>query len=71
MTQEEFAEQVLRVSLKYAQAVEAGRENLTVASMVKLANKLRVPVARLFDAPANRRVRPGRPPKNPPGGGSR
>ena len=61
MTQEQFAEKVLRVSLKYAQAVEAGRENLTVESLVKLANKLRLPVARLFEAPETRQVRPGRP----------
>jgi transcriptional regulator with XRE-family HTH domain len=61
MTQEQFAEQVLRVSLKYCQAVEGGRENLTVMSLVRLANKIHVPVARLFDAPTTRRARPGRP----------
>ncbi len=61
MTQEQFAEKVLGVSLKYCQAVEAGRENLTVASLVRLANKLRLPVARLFEPPASRRVRTGRP----------
>jgi hypothetical protein len=65
MTQEQFAEKVLRLSLKYCQAVEAGRENLTVVSLVRLANKVRVPVARLFDAPVTRQVRPGRPRKRP------
>jgi transcriptional regulator with XRE-family HTH domain len=63
MTQEQFAEQVLGVSLKYCQAVEAGRENLTIVSLVRLANKVRAPVSRLFDPPASRKVRPGRPPK--------
>ena len=61
MTQEQFAEKVLRVSLKYTQAVEAGRENLTVESLVKMANKLRLPVARLFETPATRQVPRGRP----------
>lgn len=61
MTQEQFAEDVLGVSLKYLQAVEAGRENLTVTSLVKLANLVRVPVADLFKAPLSREVRRGRP----------
>jgi transcriptional regulator with XRE-family HTH domain len=61
LTQEQFAERVLGVSLKYCQAVEAGRENLTVASLVRLANKVRVPVAHLFKAPVSRVVRSGRP----------
>ncbi len=65
MTQEQFAERVLGVSLKYCQAVEAGRENLTIISLVRLANKLRLPFARLFDAPASRQVLPGRPRKKP------
>jgi transcriptional regulator with XRE-family HTH domain len=63
LTQEAFAESVLGVSLKYAQALEAGRENLTVESLVALANKAGVKVAWLFEAPLSRKVRRGRPPK--------
>ncbi len=66
LTQERFAETVLGVSLKYAQAIEAGRENLTVESLVKIAVKLRVPVASLFERPASTRVRRGRPKKAKP-----
>jgi transcriptional regulator with XRE-family HTH domain len=62
MTQERFAEEVLGVSLKYLQAVEAGRENLSVASLVKLSNLARVRVAELFSPPATRKVRRGREP---------
>ena len=65
MTQERFAEEVLAVSLKYLQAVEAGRENLTVVSLVKLANLARVRVADLFTAPATRAIRRGRPSTRP------
>lgn len=61
MTQERFAEEILTVSLKYLQAIEAGRENLTVASLVKLANLVRVPIAELFAPPETRVVRKGRP----------
>lgn len=63
MTQERFAEEVLGVSLKYLQAVEAGRENLSVTSLVKLANLVRVRVTELFLPPASREVRLGRPPR--------
>ena len=61
MTQERFAEEVLGMSLKYLQAVEAGRENMSVASLVKLANLVRVPVADLLSPPTTRVVRRGRP----------
>jgi transcriptional regulator with XRE-family HTH domain len=69
MTQERFAEEVLGMSLKYLQAVEAGRENLTVASLVKLANLVRIPVAELFVPPKTRAVKRGRPPLPPRGRG--
>lgn len=65
MTQERFAEEVLGMSLKYLQAVEAGRENLSVISLVKLANLVRVRVSDLFNPPATREVRRGRPPRRP------
>lgn len=63
MTQEQFAERVLGVSLKYLQRMEAGRANLTVESLVALANKTHIRVAQLFEAPTAREVRRGRPPK--------
>ena len=63
LTQERFAENVLGVSLKYLQRVEAGRENLTVESLVALANKVQARVALLFEEPANREVKRGRPPR--------
>lgn len=62
MTQEQFAENVLGVSLKYLQRIEGGSENLTLISLVKLANTIRVEVAELFSTPATREVRTGRPP---------
>lgn len=63
LTQEAFAEMMMNVSTKYLQRIEAGRENLTVESLVVLASKFRVPVRDLFDPPASRAVRLGRPPK--------
>ncbi|MBI5532154.1 MAG: helix-turn-helix transcriptional regulator [Deltaproteobacteria bacterium] len=63
-TQEAFAER-LRVTVQYEQRVEAGRENLTVQSLVKLAGELGVLVADLFAAPAVRTRRPGRPRSKP------
>ncbi len=60
-TQEALAEHA-HVSLKYLQRVEAGRENLTLRSVVRLANHLRVPVGDLFERPRSRAVRQGRPP---------
>ncbi|MBF5043169.1 MULTISPECIES: helix-turn-helix transcriptional regulator [Myxococcaceae] len=62
LTQAAFAEEA-GVSLQYAQRVEAGEENLTIESLVKLAHLLRVPVASLFEAPTTRRAPPGRPRK--------
>lgn len=63
-TQEELAEH-LEFSLKYAQRLERGSENLTVVSLVALASKLRVSVGALFDPPISRLVKRGRPPKAP------
>ena len=61
LTQEQMAEQ-LGVSLKYVQRVEAGRENLTIRSLVRFANILGVEVAELFAPPRSHEVRRGRPP---------
>lgn len=60
-TQEQLAEHA-RVSLKYLQRIEAGRENLTLRSVARLANHLRVPPAELFVPPRSRRPKRGRPP---------
>jgi DNA-binding XRE family transcriptional regulator len=61
-TQEQFAESI-GLSHKYLQAIEGGRENLSVRSLVKLANLLRIRAGDLFRAPRSRQVRRGRPPK--------
>lgn len=60
LTQERFAEDA-DITVQYLQRVEAGRENLTVRSLVRLATLLRVSVMDLFAKPAQREVRPGRP----------
>ena len=49
-TQEHLAER-LRVSTRYLQSVEAGRENLTIDSLAKIGNVLGVKAASLFDKP--------------------
>lgn len=61
LTQEQLAE-VMEVSLKYLQRVEAGRENLTLNSLVNVANYLRTSWRELTRAPRSRVVRRGRPP---------
>lgn len=60
LTQEEFAER-FGCSLKYVQRIEAGRQNLSVRSLVRLANALRIRTADLFLAPASLHSNPGRP----------
>lgn len=66
MTQEAFAEEVLGVSLKYPQHLEAGRENLTVGSLVALAARMGSSLTDLFEPPRSREVRRGRPPRMRP-----
>ena len=61
LTQEEFAERVARVSLKYLQRIEAGRANLTVLTLAKFAARIGVEVKDLFEPPASRDIRRGRP----------
>lgn len=61
-TQEELAE-VLGVTPRYIQSIEAGRQNLSVRSLVKLADALHARVPDLFKAPSRRTARVGRPPK--------
>lgn len=64
-TQEVFAVR-LRVTFQWVSQLEGGR-NLTVHSLVKIANALGVPLAELLEAPrpSSRRRGPGRPKKLP------
>jgi transcriptional regulator with XRE-family HTH domain len=64
LTQEQFAARA-ELSWKYLQQVEAGRENLTLRSLVRLANLLGVTLAELVQPPRDRTVRTGRPPRPP------
>jgi transcriptional regulator with XRE-family HTH domain len=64
LTQAQLAE-TSNVSTPYLARVEAGRENLTLDSVTRLANLLEVPVLHLFLPPADRSVRKGRPPREP------
>jgi transcriptional regulator with XRE-family HTH domain len=63
MTQEQLAVK-LGTTFQWLAQVEAGR-NVTVYTLVKMANGLRVPLAELLVAPrpGSRVVRRGRPPK--------
>jgi transcriptional regulator with XRE-family HTH domain len=60
LTQEQLAERA-EVSARYIQRVEAGTENLTVRTLIKMSNALRVSLAELLVAPSAPRARPGRP----------
>ena len=63
LTQEKLAER-LRKSVRYLQDVEAGRENLTIQSMAKIARKIGLDAEEFFEVPASRkRQRRGRPPR--------
>jgi transcriptional regulator with XRE-family HTH domain len=66
MTQDQLSAK-LDVYVQYLQRVERGVENLTVASLVRVADALEAHVADLFAVPATRTVRPGRPRKLPRG----
>jgi len=60
LTQEQFAARA-EISWKYLQQVEAGGENLTLRTLVKLANLLGTRLTDLVQRPRSRRARPGRP----------
>lgn len=68
LTQEQFAT-LAGIGWKYLQQIESGSENLTLRSLVRLANLFEVSLADLMRPPATREIRPGRParakPKNP------
>ena len=61
LTQAALAERA-GVSLKYLQRVEGGRENLTVASLVRFANLFRTAPVEFFKVARLRNAGPGRPP---------
>ena len=61
-TQETFAQEA-EVSVGYVRRLEVGDENLTLSSMVKLANLLDVAPAELLQAPKSLTARRGRPPR--------
>jgi transcriptional regulator with XRE-family HTH domain len=58
-TQQQCAEE-LDMPLKNLQRIESGA-NLTIATLVRLANGLKVSVRVLFDEPSTKRRGPGRP----------
>jgi transcriptional regulator with XRE-family HTH domain len=60
LTQEQLSEE-LGVTARWVQSAEAGDENLTLTTLARFANALRVPVAEFFTPPTKARARPGRP----------
>lgn len=60
LTQAQVAE-LVGLSTRYLQRLEAGRENLTVRSLVALANIFGVEIAALFKTPKLRKQPRGRP----------
>jgi transcriptional regulator with XRE-family HTH domain len=59
-TQETFAER-LGLQANNLQRIELGMQNLTIRSLVRLANGLSVSLGALFEVPRDRTVRQGRP----------
>lgn len=62
LTQEQLAE-VLEMSPKFLQRLEAGSENMGVLSLVQMATALECQLVDLFATPSSREIRRGRPPK--------
>lgn len=62
LTQEELGE-ATGLAYRYLQDIEAGRKNVTVDTLVRLARALRVPPAGLLRPARLSRGRPGRPTK--------
>lgn len=61
LTQENAAEKIGMLAPNYSR-IEQGRSNVTVDTLVRIANALDVPLLELFKAPKSRTVTPGRPP---------
>lgn len=64
LTQEQLAER-LRMAPTNLQRIELGMQNLTLRTLVRVANELEVKPAALLEPPRSRVVRTGRPPKGP------
>ena len=60
LTQEKLAER-LKVTARWLQSVEAGKENLTIGTLVRFANALKVPMTEFLTPPTSSRRKPGRP----------
>ena len=60
LTQEALAER-LDVAARWVQAVEGGRENVTLGTLTTFANALRVSMVAFFEPPTTSKARPGRP----------
>jgi transcriptional regulator with XRE-family HTH domain len=63
LTQEKLAER-LKVTARWLQSVEAGKENLTIGTLVRFANALKVPMTEFLLPPTSSRRKPGRPPRS-------
>ena len=61
MTQEDLAN-VMQVTVKYVQRIEAGSENLTIGSILRVAEVVDADFRTLFDHPTISRPKRGRPP---------
>jgi XRE family transcriptional regulator, regulator of sulfur utilization len=64
-TQQEAADR-LRIEVQSMQRIERGGSNLTIRTLVKIANCLGVRTKSLFDEPTARERRPGRPSRQGP-----
>jgi len=64
LTQEQFSVG-LRASFQWVSQVESGTRNMTIHSLVKVANALGVEIESLFKVPEARPVLRGRPPRSP------
>lgn len=60
LTQQALADE-LGVTMRYVQSVEGGKENLTLRSLAGYASVLRVSIPEVFQPPASRRPKIGRP----------
>jgi transcriptional regulator with XRE-family HTH domain len=65
LTQEQLAAELGMLAPNYAR-VEQGRQNVTIDTVVRVAQTLGVPLVELFRAPRTRVIPPGRPPKAGP-----
>jgi transcriptional regulator with XRE-family HTH domain len=67
-TQAEVSER-LGIATRSYQQIELGKQNLTLKTMVKIANLLEVPMSQLLETPSTREIKLGRPRKERSGSG--